>query len=100
MTIKAEYQYYAGKCLQWAAKAKDEAEQRAFLEMADAWTRAALVQRDIIMQFAADTICEFGANEQALSASRVDLRPLSEPVIGTFGLNSPPLNETKSPSAR
>ncbi len=30
MTIKAEYQYYAGKCLQWAAKAKDEAGRTVF----------------------------------------------------------------------
>ncbi len=48
MTAKAEYQHYARECLQWAARAKDEAEQRAFLEMADAWTRAALVQRDLL----------------------------------------------------
>lgn len=54
MTTKAEYQHYARECLQWAAKAKGEAEQRAFLEMADAWTHIALVHPDATMQFAAD----------------------------------------------
>jgi len=54
MTIKAEYQEYAIECLKWAAGAKTEDERQAFLEMADAWTRVALVQSDVTMQFVAD----------------------------------------------
>jgi hypothetical protein len=54
MTTKAEYQLYARDCLQWAARAKTEKERQAFLEMADAWTRVALVHNDVTVQFAAD----------------------------------------------
>ena len=54
MTIKAEYQEYAIEYLKWAAGAKTEDERQAFLEMADAWTRVALVQSDVTMQFVAD----------------------------------------------
>ena len=54
MTIKAEYQEYARERLKWAAGAKTEEERQVFLEMADAWTRAALVQSGGTMQFAAD----------------------------------------------
>ena len=39
---------------QWAAKAATEEERRAFLEMADAWTRVALVDRVSTTPFAAD----------------------------------------------
>ncbi len=45
MTTKAEYQEYARECILWAAKAATEEERRAFLEMADAWTRVALLDR-------------------------------------------------------
>lgn len=61
MTTKAEYQHYARECLQWAARAKTEEERQAFLEMADAWTRAGLVQKDATIQFAADAN---GASQQ------------------------------------
>ena len=50
MAFKAEYQQHAGECIRWAAKANTEEERQAFLEMADAWTQAALVQTDVPMQ--------------------------------------------------
>lgn len=61
MTTKSEYQRYARECLQWAAGAKTQQEQRAFLEMADAWTHIALVHHDVTVQFAADV---YGAKQQ------------------------------------
>ena len=54
MIIKAEYQRYAGECIRWAAKANTEEERQAFLEMADAWTWAALAQTDVPTQSVAD----------------------------------------------
>jgi hypothetical protein len=54
MTTKAEYQQYARECILWAAKAATEEERRAFLEMADAWTRVALVDRTATAQFTDD----------------------------------------------
>jgi len=54
MTTKAEYQRYAHECLRWAAKAATEQERLTFLQMADAWTRVALVRADVATQFAAD----------------------------------------------
>ena len=54
MATKAEYQYYSSQCLRCAAGAKTEEERQAFLEMADAWTRIALVQHDVSRQIAAD----------------------------------------------
>ena len=54
MTTKAEYQQYAGECIRWAAKANTEGERRTFLEMADAWTRVALVRTDVATQSAFD----------------------------------------------
>ena len=47
MTNKAEYLYYARECSKWAGTAKNPEERQAFLEMADAWTRVALVQEDV-----------------------------------------------------
>jgi hypothetical protein len=40
MTSADEYQRYAAECLEWARKAKTEAERKAFLDMARAWTQA------------------------------------------------------------
>jgi hypothetical protein len=37
-----EYRQYAQECLRWAGQAKTEDQQKAFLEMAQAWTMAAL----------------------------------------------------------
>jgi hypothetical protein len=54
MTTKTEYQQYARKCILWAARAATEEERRAFLEMADAWTRVALVDRMATARFAGD----------------------------------------------
>ena len=64
MTSKAEYQHYAGECLRWAARAENETERRAFLEMADAWTRVALVQSDATTQLLA-TRMEAKHNDQS-----------------------------------
>jgi hypothetical protein len=37
-----EYQQYAEECIRWAAHATSEDERKAFLDMARAWTQAAL----------------------------------------------------------
>ena len=39
--IPEEYQRYATECIAWAHKAKTDAERKAFLDMARAWTLAA-----------------------------------------------------------
>ena len=41
MTAPDEYQRYATECISWAHKAKTDAERKAFLDMARAWTQAA-----------------------------------------------------------
>jgi hypothetical protein len=41
MSIPEDYQTYAQECLAWAREAKDDAERKAFLDMARAWTQAA-----------------------------------------------------------
>jgi hypothetical protein len=44
MTASQEYRQYAGECLRWARKIKDEAQQQLFLEMASAWMQAAALE--------------------------------------------------------
>jgi hypothetical protein len=41
MTTADEYRRFAEDCLRWARAAKDEAERKAFLDMARTWTKAA-----------------------------------------------------------
>lgn len=41
MATAEEYHQYARECLLSASAAQSEAERRQFLDMADAWTRAA-----------------------------------------------------------
>ena len=41
MSTSQEYRQYAKECLRWAREAKDEQQQRQFLEMASAWIQAA-----------------------------------------------------------
>jgi hypothetical protein len=48
MTVK-EYHEYAEECLRWAAQAKTEDQQKAFLEMAQAWTMAAMRVEGILV---------------------------------------------------
>jgi ribosomal protein L17 len=40
VTTADEYQRYADECIEWARKAKTDAERKAFLDMALAWTKA------------------------------------------------------------
>jgi hypothetical protein len=41
MTTSDEYQRFADECMGWARGAKTDAERKAFLDMARAWTQAA-----------------------------------------------------------
>jgi hypothetical protein len=41
MVTAYEYRQFAEDCLRWARAAKDEAERKAFLDMARTWTKAA-----------------------------------------------------------
>jgi hypothetical protein len=41
VTTADEYQRYATECIAWAHKAKTDADRKAFLDMARAWTQAA-----------------------------------------------------------
>jgi hypothetical protein len=41
MTTPNEYRKFAEECLRWARDAKTDAERKAFLDMARAWTQAA-----------------------------------------------------------
>jgi hypothetical protein len=42
MATSGEYREYAKECVRWAAHAKTEDERTAFLDMARAWTLAAI----------------------------------------------------------
>jgi hypothetical protein len=42
MTTPDECRQYADECVRWAARAKTQDERQAFLDMASAWTQAAL----------------------------------------------------------
>jgi hypothetical protein len=42
MTTPDECRRYAHECVLWAARAKTDDERQAFLDMASAWTEAAL----------------------------------------------------------
>lgn len=44
------YRHYAQECIRWAAESKDQEERDTFLEMAKAWTRVGLVERDVMKQ--------------------------------------------------
>ena len=52
MTSPYDYQQYAQECVRSAAQAKTERERKAFLEMANAWTRVALAASDGAKPFA------------------------------------------------
>ena len=41
MTTEDEYRQFAEECMQWARAAESDAERKAFLDMARAWTDAA-----------------------------------------------------------
>jgi hypothetical protein len=41
MTTKTEYQQFADECMRSAREAKTDAERKAFLDMARAWTKMA-----------------------------------------------------------
>jgi hypothetical protein len=45
MTKADEYRQFAEDCLRWARAAKNEAEKKAFLDMAWTWTKAAAAKR-------------------------------------------------------
>jgi hypothetical protein len=45
-----EYRQYAQECVRWAAEATDQEDRETFLQMAKAWTRIALVDRDVAKQ--------------------------------------------------
>jgi hypothetical protein len=48
MTRIAEYQQYAEECMRWATEAKSEEERKLFVEMARAWTQAALLVEETL----------------------------------------------------
>jgi hypothetical protein len=54
MATVAEYHQYAEECLRWATKAKTEEERKAFLDMARAWTGAALRIEGVLVPIAED----------------------------------------------
>ena len=45
MTTADEYRQFAEECLRWAGTAKTEEEKKAFLDMAETWTKAAAAKR-------------------------------------------------------
>jgi hypothetical protein len=47
MTTSDEYQRFADECMGWARGAKSDAERKAFLDMARAWTQAAAKKNGI-----------------------------------------------------
>ncbi len=52
MTNARKYRQYAQECLRWAARAEIEEDRVCFLEMADAWTKIALIKSDGARQIA------------------------------------------------
>ncbi len=55
MTTFSDYRQYAQECIRWAADAKSDKDRETFVEMARAWSRVALVERDLIRQSLFDT---------------------------------------------
>lgn len=49
MTTAVEYHLYADECLRWAAQSKCENDRNAFLEMARAWTWAAMRTEGVLI---------------------------------------------------
>jgi hypothetical protein len=49
MSPYEEYQRYAEECRHWAEWTKSEGERKAFLDMARAWTRAAVLIRAVLV---------------------------------------------------
>jgi hypothetical protein len=54
MKTAEEYRQYAEECIRWAGKAKTEEERKSFLDMAFAWTAAALRIEGLIEPVGAD----------------------------------------------
>jgi hypothetical protein len=49
MSPYEEYQRYAEECMHWAEWTKSEGERKAFIDMARAWTRAALLIQAVMV---------------------------------------------------
>jgi hypothetical protein len=54
MKTADEYQQYAEECIRAASEAKTEEERKAFLDMARAWTEAALRIQGVLVPVGAD----------------------------------------------
>jgi hypothetical protein len=54
MASQSRYVQYAHHCLRFAEDAKSKGDRQIFLEMADAWTHVALVDRDVSRQTTLD----------------------------------------------
>lgn len=50
MAMLSGYRQYARQCVEWAAEANNDYERETFLQMAKAWKRVALVERDVARQ--------------------------------------------------
>ncbi len=54
MTTFDEYHHYASECARWAAQEADQRDRDVLLDMAHAWMRVAMVERDVTRQSAAE----------------------------------------------
>jgi hypothetical protein len=54
MASQSRYMQYANRCLHLAEDAQSNGDRQMFLEMADAWTHVALVDRDVSKQTTLD----------------------------------------------
>jgi hypothetical protein len=50
MATADEYQRFAEECMSWARGAKTDADRKAFLDMARAWTQAAAKMNSIVVR--------------------------------------------------
>jgi hypothetical protein len=55
MATLDDCQHYASQCALWAAKAANSSERDLYLDMARAWLRVALVDRDVTKQSLSDS---------------------------------------------
>jgi hypothetical protein len=76
MATAREFQEFADECMRWAVEARTEDQRQAFLQMASAWTQAALRLEGVLIP---DTISALDGD----SANQVDI---NAPVtVGDIG---------------
>jgi hypothetical protein len=81
VTTADEYQRFAEECMTWARGAKSDAERKAFLDMARAWTQAAASSNGLPIDIVPpDDAGPEQPTEKATSVGSLDLAGISQKV--------------------